>query len=427
MQISTSAQLRTPTSEVLAALDDARAWQRDLYKRLHQQPELSFREHKTAAEMGERLRSFGFEVVEGIGGTGVIGTLRNGPGASVLMRAELDALPVTEQTGLPYASHVEDADEQGQKVGVAHVCGHDMHMACLLGAAFLLATGRDQWSGTAVALFQPGEERGTGAETMVKDHLANHLDKIDVAFAQHLRPLPAGLVYCRPGVFFSEADSIKVTLFGRGSHGSRPQSAVDPIVIAAMVVLRLQTIVSREIAPSEPAVVTVGKMEAGIQSNVIDDHAELFLNIRSYNPTTQTQILDAIRRMVIAECQASASPRAPQFETYGHFPLTNNDDASTKRVRAAFDAIFGDDARDLPAQPESEDFGNIPDALGVPYVYWGIGAIDPALYRKAEVARRVEEDIPVNHSPRFSPVIEPTLSTGTKALVAASMAWLVRS
>lgn len=423
----TSITFQSPTSDVLAGRNDIRDWQQDLYKWLHQHPELSFREHNTAAKMGERLRSFGFDVVEGVGGTGLIGTLRNGPGASVLMRAELDALPIKEQTGLPYESHVEDTDEQGRKVGVAHACGHDMHMTCLLGAASLLASGRDHWSGTAVVLFQPGEERGTGAEAMVTDHLADHLNKIDVAFAQHLRPLPAGLVYCRPGVFFSEADSMKVTLFGRGSHGSRPQSSVDPIVLAAMVVLRLQTIVSREIAPGEPAVMTVGKLEAGIQSNVIDDHAELLLNIRTYNEATQTKILEAIRRIVTAECQASGAPRDPLFEPYGHFPLTNNDDESTKRVRAAFDVVFGDDLREPAAQPESEDFGNIPDALGVPYVYWGIGAIDPALYRKAQQTERIDEDIPVNHSPRFSPVIEPTLDTGTNALVAASMAWLAES
>ena len=427
MQTTTSTKVQSSTSDVLAGLGDIRRWQRDLYKWLHQHPELSFREHNTAAEVAKRLRRFGFDVVEGIGGTGLIGTLRNGPGASVLMRAELDALPIAEQTGLPYASHVEDTDEQGQKVGVAHACGHDMHMTCLLGAAALLSKGRDHWSGTAVALFQPGEERGAGAEAMVKDHLANHLDNIDVAFAQHLRPLPAGLVFSRPGIFFSEADSLKVTLFGRGSHGSRPQSSVDPIVLAAMVILRLQTIVSREIAPSEPAVVTVGKIEAGTQSNVIDDHAELLLNVRSYNQATQTRILDAIRRMVSAECQASGAPGDPLVEPYGHFPLTKNDDESTKRVRTAFDAAFGDDARDLAAQPESEDFGNIPDALGAPYVYWGIGAIDPTLYQKAQSAGRVEEDIPVNHSPQFSPVIEPTLDTGTKALVAASMAWLAQS
>jgi hippurate hydrolase len=223
---------------------------------------------------------------------------------------------------------------------------------------------------------------------------------------------------------FSEADSLAVTVFGRGSHGSRPQSSVDPIVLASMIVIRLQTIVSREIAPNEPAVVTVGKIEAGIKSNVIGDSAQMQINVRSYSQRTQSRVLDAIRRIVMAECQASGSPRDPNFEMFGHFPLTSNDLDSTQRVRTAFDTQFGDRSQDIDAQPESEDFGDIPEALGAPYVYWGIGAIDPERYKKAEDAGRVEQDIPVNHSPLFAPAIQPTLDTGTQALVAASLAWL---
>ncbi|HZX02806.1 amidohydrolase [Kribbella sp.] len=416
----------SPVDSVLAGLDQTRDWQEKFYRRLHQYPELSHREQRTAAEVAERLRSFGYDVHEHVGGTGVIGLLRHGTGPAVLLRADMDALPVQEQTGLDYASSVVVTGEDGQQVPVAHACGHDVHVACLLGAAALLAGDRDSWQGTIIALFQPAEELGDGARRMVDDDLKAIVGKVDVALAQHVLPAPSGTVGTRPGPVLSAADSMRVTVHGRGSHGSMPQASVDPVVLAAMIVVRLQTVVAREVAPADPAVVTVGSIHAGTKSNVIGDHAVLELNVRSYQESTRAAILAAITRIVQAECQASGSPREPEFSLFDRFPPTSNDTATTTRVRAAFDAFFGDRSTDLPLQTASEDFSDIPTALSIPYTYWGIGGIDPDTYHRAEAAGRVAQDIPVNHAPDFAPVIQPTLDTGTQALVVAALAYLGR-
>ncbi|WP_153506063.1 amidohydrolase [Cumulibacter manganitolerans] len=409
---------------VTAAVAATRGWQEDVYRHVHQHPELSHQESHTAALIADRLRALGCEVHEGVGGTGVVGFLRNGDGPSVLMRADIDALPVREQTGLPYASEVTGTDAQGAEVPVMHACGHDVHLTCLLGAAAALSGARDRWRGTAIALFQPAEELGDGARRMVDDGLVALLGAVDVALAQHVLPFPSGTVATRPGAVLSAADSMRVTVFGRGAHGSMPQSSVDPVVLASMIVIRLQTVVSREIAPVEPAVLTVGSIRGGTKSNVIDDHAVLELNLRTYSDQTRARVLAAIRRIVTAECQASDSPREPEFEMYDQFPPTINDTAVTDRVRAAFDRAFGAQSQDLPLQSASEDFSDLPRALGVPYTYWGIGGTDPETYRTAAEAGRVEQDIPVNHSPYFAPLIQPTLDTGTRAMTTAALAWL---
>jgi hippurate hydrolase len=414
----------SPTAAVLSGLDEIRPWQEDFYRHLHQHPELSHQERDTAAEVAQRLGTFGYQVHEGIGGTGVVGVLDNGEGPTVLLRADMDALPVREQTGLPYASTVTARDMEGSEVPVMHACGHDVHVTCLLGASALLASNRDRWRGCVVALFQPAEELGDGARRMVDDGLAKIVGHLDVAFAQHVLPFPSGIVGTRPGSTLSAADSMRITVYGRGAHGSMPQASVDPVVLAAMIVVRLQTVIARETAPTDPAVLTVGSIQAGTKSNVIGDHAVLQLNVRSYDDQTRQAILDAIKRIVTAECQASRSPKDPEFELFDRFPPTQNDQASTARVRAAFDAFFGDRSQDLPLQTASEDFSDIPDALSVPYTYWGIGGIDPGAYQQAAQAGRVSEDIPVNHSPAFAPVLQPTLDTGTQALVVAALAWL---
>lgn len=414
----------SPTARVLGGLDKTRPWREDFYRHLHQHPELSHSEQQTAATVADRLRRFGFDVHEGIGGTGVVGVLSNGAGPTVLLRADMDALPVREQTGLPYASTVTARDADGNEVPVMHACGHDLHVTCLLGASALLADARQDWHGTVVALFQPAEELGDGARKMVDDRLAEVIGHVDAAFAQHVLPMPAGVVGTRPGATLSAADSMRITVYGRGAHGSMPQASVDPVVLAAMIVVRLQTVVAREIAATDPAVLTVGSIHAGTKSNVIGDKAELQLNVRSYSDQTRSTILDAIKRIVVAECQASRSPKDPEFELFDRFPPTQNDPATTARVRAAFDAYFGDRAQDLPLQSASEDFSDIPNALSVPYTYWGIGGIDPDAYHRAAQAGRISDDIPVNHSPAFAPVIQPTLDTGTQAMVAAALAWL---
>lgn len=407
--------IRRRAEAVLARLPEVRAWQEPLYRDLHQHPELSHQERRTAGVVAARLRESGLTVHEGVGGTGVVGLLGNGDGPRVLLRADIDALPVTEATGLPYASSQD---------GVMHACGHDVHVTCLLGAADLFAGATDHWRGTVIALFQPAEEVGDGARGMVADGLADLVGPVDVALAQHVFPAPAGQLRTRSGPVLSAADSMRITVYGRGGHGSMPQATVDPVVLASMIVIRLQTIVSREVDPSQTVVLTVGSIQSGTKSNVIGDHAVLELNLRTFDESVRTAVLSAIRRVVVAECQASGSPRDPEFELYAGFPLTVNDDAVTARVEAAFGEYFGDRTQVMPAGSASEDFSEIPAALGVPYTYWGFGGTDEQAFRAAEAADRVSADIPVNHSPRFAPVIQPTLDTGTQALVVAGLSWL---
>ena len=414
-------------SSTLAGLGSVRAWQEDLYRDLHAHPELSHQERRTAGRVADRLREAGCEVHEEVGGTGVVGVLRNGDGPSVLMRADMDALPVREATGLPYASAVTATDADGNEVPVMHACGHDVHVACLLGAVSLLAADTGAWRGSVVAVFQPAEEVADGAHGMLADGLADLVGTPEVALCQHVLPMPAGSVGTRVGPTLSAADSMRITVHGRGAHGSMPQASVDPVVLAAMIVVRLQTVISRETRPGEPAVLTVGSVQAGTKSNVIPDHAVVALNVRSYHDETRTAILAAVRRIVTAECDASGSPQPPEFELFDRFPLTDNHRDATERVAAAFGRQFGEDVQELPLQTASEDFSDIPVALGVPYTYWGIGGIDPDAYEAARAAGRVAQDIPVNHSATFAPVVQPTLDTGTSALVVAALAWLGRS
>ncbi|HET8781124.1 MAG TPA: amidohydrolase [Pyrinomonadaceae bacterium] len=414
-------------NNVLAHLPATSRWQEQVYKQLHAQPELSFQETKTAVLAASRLRDFGYEVIEGIGRTGVVGVLRNGDGPTVLARADMDALPVKENTGLPYASKLTATTDSGELVSVAHACGHDAHVTCLLGAAELLGKGRSSWSGTFIALLQPAEEVAGGAKAMLADGLAERIPKPDVAFSQHVLAHPAGTIGTQVGPVLSAGDSIRITLHGKGSHGSMPHNSVDAVVLAAAVVLRLQTIVSRETQPGEFAVLTVGSSVAGSKSNIIADRAVLLVNLRTYDMAVRQRMIDSIERMVKAECEASGSPHPPEFEYYDQYPLTANDREVTERITTAFRAHFGPNTVfDLGRVTASEDFSHIPDALGTPYTYWGVGCVDAQKYQQALNAGRLAEDIPVNHSEFFAPVIEPTLSTGTTALVVAALAYLAK-
>ncbi len=411
---------------VLAAAAEARSWQEPLYQDLHQNPELSHAEHRTAAIVADRLRQSGYQVTEEVGGTGVVGILRNGTGPTVLLRADMDALPVQEATGLPYASTVVAPAPDGDgQVPVAHACGHDMHTACLLGAAHLLALGEKHWGGTLVALFQPAEETVDGARGMVDDGLADLVGPVDVVLGQHVAPLPAGYVGAQPGPAFAAADCIRVTVYGRGGHGSRPETTVDPVVLAAAIVLRLQTIIAREVEPGEPAVLTVGSLHAGTKANIIADHAVLELNIRTYNEAVRETILAAIRRIVTAECAASGSPREPEFDLFEHAPLTDNDPDVTARITATFAGVFGADHVIAPPRVlGSEDFSDIARGVSAPDTSGLFGGTDPTVFAKALAAGTLSSDVPSNHSPQFAPVIQPTLDTGTTALVAAALSWL---
>jgi hippurate hydrolase len=417
-----------PTSSiagVLSGLPATSAWQERVYKDIHAHPELSFQETKTAALIASRLNDFGYEVFDGFGRTGVVGILRNGEGQTVLARADMDGLPVRENTGLPYASTLTAVDDTGNTVNVAHACGHDVHVTCLLGAAELLARAANSWKGTFVALFQPAEEVAGGAKAMIQDGLRDRVPRPDVAFAQHVLAYPAGKIGTQAGPILSAGDSIRITLYGKGAHGSMPHNSIDPVVLAALVVLRLQTIVSRETKPGEFAVLTVGSSVAGSKSNIIPDRAVLLVNLRTYDMAVRQRMIDSIERMVRAECEASGSPRPPDFDYFDQYPLTENDAAVTERIASAFRNHFGvETVFDLGRQTASEDFSDIPKAFGTPYTYWGVGGTDPEKYQRALDAGRVEQDIPVNHSEFFAPVIEPTLSNGTQALVVAALTYL---
>ncbi|MCX4774393.1 amidohydrolase [Streptomyces sp. NBC_01260] len=421
MVINESMGMKAHADDVLAGLAGIRSELEDFYKDLHAHPELGHREHRTAARVAQCLTGWGYQVHKGVGGTGVVGVLANGDGPVVLLRADMDALPIREETGLPYASAVTAAGASGREVPVAHACGHDMHVTCLLGAARLMSGSPEAWQGTLVTLFQPAEEPGDGADRMVADGLADRIPRPDLAFAQHVLPYPAGLLGTRSGSFLSAADNLKITVYGRGAHGSAPQAAIDPVVMASMIVVRLQTIISRELAATQPAVLTVGSVHAGTTGNVIPDSAEIQLNVRTYDEATRKDVLAAVRRIVKAECDASRATRDPDYEEGGRFPPTVNDEAITGEVSEAFTAYFGERAHTSELQSASEDFSRIPDAFGIPYTYWGIGCVDPETYRAAEQRGTVAQDIPVNHSARFAPVLQPTLDTGVQALVVASL------
>ena len=398
-----------------------------LYEDVHAHPELSMQETRTAGLAAERLRAAGYEVATGVGKTGVVGLLRNGDGPIVMLRADMDALPVREDTGLPYASTATATDRDGHPVPVMHACGHDMHVACLVGATTLLARARDGWRGTLMAVFQPAEETAEGAQAMLDDPAFRRFPKPDVVLGQHVMVAPAGTLGGRTGVITSAADSFQIRLFGRGAHGSMPQASIDPVVMAASTVLRLQTIVSREIAPTDSAVVTIGSLQAGTKENVIPDEALLKLNVRTFDAGVRTRVLAAITRIVHAEAQASGAPRPPEITALDRYPMVINDPAATERVVEAFRRHFSPDrVVEAPPTSASEDFGSFGTHWGAPSVFWFIGGTDRALYEQAQAAGRVAE-IPTNHNPRFAPVIRPTLETGVEALIVGTYAWVSRT
>jgi hippurate hydrolase len=400
-------------------MDDLIARLTDVYRDLHAHPELSGQEHRTAGIAAAWLRDLGLEVVEGIGGTGVVGILRNGAGPTVLLRADMDALPVTEATDLAHASTVD---------GVMHACGHDVHVTCLLGAADRLTAARESWSGTLVLLVQPAEETVRGAQAMVDDDLFTRVPRPDVVLGQHVAPLPAGMLGLRSGPAFAASDSLRVTLHGVGGHGSRPEATVDPVVMAAATVMRLQTLVSREVSGTDTAVVTVGALNAGTKANIIPDDAELLLNIRSYDEAVRTHLLEAIDRVVRAEAEASRAPRPPDIEVFESAPAAVNDPDAVTRTRGALESVVGAGRLVDPGPVTgSEDVGVLAAAAGAPLVYWLLGGADPAAFAGAatpEQLLRVVAGLPSNHSPQFAPAEDPTLRIGVAALVAAATEWL---
>jgi amidohydrolase len=397
----------------------------ELYKDLHRHPELGFQEHRTAGIVGERLDGLGFDVTTGVGRTGVVAILRNGPGPTALLRADMDALPVREETGLDHASTVTATDEHGKTVSVDHACGHDLHTTCLLGAAEALATARDRWSGTLLLAFQPAEELGAGAQAMVDDGLYERFPRPDVVLGQHVAPLPAGKIAGHAGASYAGSDSLRVRLVGKGAHGSMPEASVDPVVMAAETVLRLQTIVSREIPSTATGVLTVGSIHAGDAANVIPGEAELQLNIRSYDTGVRQRILDAVERIVRGVAVTSGAPQEPTITEIERFPVVVNDAAALSRTLEAFAAWLGPDAiLDPGAGAGSEDVGILATAAGAPLSYWLLGGTDPELFTTGDMSDPALLSVPSNHSPHYAPVIEPTLTLGVTALATAVRTWL---
>jgi amidohydrolase len=395
-----------------------------VYTDIHAHPELSMQETRTAGVAADRLRAAGFDVTPAVGKTGVVGVLRNGDGPTVMLRADMDALPVREETGLPYASKESATDSTGMSVPVMHACGHDMHVTWLVGAATIMAQMRDTWKGTLMPVFQPAEETGAGAQAMIDDGLMTRFPKPDVVLGQHVMVGPAGMIGGRAGVITSAADSLQIRMFGRGAHGSMPQAAIDPVVMAAATVLRLQTIVSRELAATDAAVVTIGSLQAGTKENVIPDEAVIKLNVRTFDEGVRARVLTAITRIVNAEADASGAPKRPEITPIDRYSLVTNDPDATRRVLDAFRSHFPvDRIRQTDPTSASEDFGTFGVQWHAPSVFWFIGGTDPDIYAKAKESGRLGE-LPTNHNPRFAPVLHPTLETGISALIVGSRAWL---
>lgn len=389
---------------------------RSLYVDLHENPELSSHETQTAAKLASRLRELGYEVTEHVGGTGIVAILKNGAGPTVMLRTELDALPVEEKTGLPYASKVHAKDDSGRDVPVMHACGHDVHMALLVGTAQVMAQSKNTWHGTLMLIGQPAEETITGAKAMVQDGLFKRFPKPDVGVALHVgNGLPAGQVGIAPGVYDSNADSLKVTIYGKGGHGSSPSTTIDPIVIAARTILGWQTIVSREVRPGDAAVITVGYIRAGTKNNIIPDEAELGLTVRTFNAETRKRVLESIRRITKGEAEAGGVPREPDVVEYEATDSVYNNPALAQKLKGVLETALGKQnvIVEGPMMP-SEDYSVFVEQ-GVPSLYFSLGGADPQKYAEA---KRTGQTLPSNHSALFAPDVDPALRTGIQAEVA---------
>lgn len=394
----------------------------ELYKHFHANPELSLREEKTSALLAEELRRAGYEVTERVGKWGIVAVLKNGNGPTVLVRADMDALPVTEQTGLPYASTVTTRDSAGNEVGVMHACGHDIHMTSLVGTARVLAQLKDRWQGTLVLIGQPAEEAGGGARRMLADGLFTRFPKPDYCIALHDNAeLPAGMLGYTPGFSAANVDSVDITVRGLGGHGAHPHRAKDPVVLASQIVLALQTIVSREVKAGDPAVVTVGSIHGGTKHNIIPDEVKLQLTVRSYADDVRKQVLEAIPRIVRGQAIAAGMPedRMPLVNIGAEYtPAVYNDPGLTERLAGVFRANFGE-ANVVQRKPSmgGEDFGEYGrTADKIPICMFSLGAVSPEEYAASE---RTGKPLPGLHSPLFAPAPEPTLKTGVTATTLA--------
>lgn len=428
-------EFATRVKNVLEPLYDLLGSLVEQYMDFHRNPELSGAEVRTADRVVDELRRAGYDVVDGIGGYGVVGILRNGDGPVVMLRADMDGLPVAEETRLPYASTRTATDETGSSVPVSHACGHDAHLTCLLGSATLLANARHDWSGTLLVLAQPAEESANGAVAMLRDGVYERAGTPDVALAQHAVPLPAGAIGHREGPIMAASAVVHVTIFGTGGHSSVPHAGTDPVVIAAHVITRLQTIVSREIDPNEFAVVSVGTVQAAGRPNIIPDRVELGISVRSYGDEVQDHLIEAIRRIVYAEVDAADGDRKPEIVVAESVPVNSNSPAHSRLVRASHERFFGDGrVVDAPRLAAGEDFpyfgvagsGTYYDGSAVPTVYWLLGSTDLDVWQAApgDTPEAKLTSLPINHSPNYAPAPRPTIQMGVQALVAGALAFL---
>lgn len=406
-----SAQNTPLDKQVSSVLPDAQT----LYLDLHQHPELSSHETRTAAELANHLRTLGYEVTEHVGGTGVVAILKNGAGPTVMLRTELDGLPVEEKTGLAYASKVRTKDDSGRDVGVMHACGHDVHMAALFGTAAIMARNKDSWHGTLMLVGQPAEETITGADKMIKDGLFTRFPKPDIGIAMHdTNGLPFGKVGITPGYAKANADSVRITVFGKGGHGAQPHTTVDPVLIAARIAVTVQSIVSREIKPGDAAVITIGYIQAGTKNNIIPDDAQMGFTVRSYKPDVRQHLLAGIERVAKAEAMAAGAEKMPLVEKYESTSAVYNDPVLTQHLAATLEGVLGKGTV-VTEDPimTSEDYSYFVEQ-GVPSFYFTLGVADP---QKLADAKSAGKQLPSNHSPLFAPVPEPSLKTGMTAEV----------
>jgi len=390
-----------------------------LYMDLHRNPELAFHEQRTAAELAQRVKALGFEVTTGVGGTGVVAILKNGAGPVVMLRTELDALPIEEKTGLPFASTVKTKNDAGELVPVSHMCGHDLHMSAWVGTAQLMAQNKGLWHGTLMLVGQPAEEIVSGATAMLRDGLFTRFPKPDFALGVHDEmSLPAGVIGFHSGYFRAKSTGLDMIVYGKGGHGAYPQNAIDPVVIAARIVLGLQTIVSRENDANDPAVITVGSIHGGSASNIIPDQVKLQITVRSLDPAVQKRLLAAIARQAKGEALAANAPKEPLIETKSNTDAVYNDPELTQRMVAAARAALGADrVVEMPAQMGGEDFSQF-GLAGGRSVLLHVGAVDAT---KLEESKKTGVPVPGVHSPLWAPVREPTL----KAAIGAETAILM--
>lgn len=387
-----------------------------LYQHLHANPELSLMEVKTAARMADEVRKLGYEVTEKVGGNGVVAVLKNGPGPVVLVRTDMDALPVTEQTGLPYASRVRMKDRSGTEVGVMHACGHDIHMTCWVGTARMLAALKDRWSGTLVLIAQPAEEIVAGARMMLDDGLYRRFPKPDVCLALHSDPhQPAGVVSYSEGLALANSDSVDIVVKGRGGHGAAPHQTIDPVVLAARIILDLQTIVSRERNPFDPVVITVGSIHGGTKHNIIPNEVRLQLTVRTTTPQVRDDVLKAIDRVARA---AAAGARAPDPEVRVNLeeytPATYNDVPLARRTGGVFRAALGDaNVKSRPPMMGAEDFGRLSTG-NTPILMFFLGTVSQEKYAAAQQPGAAP--LPGMHTDAYAPLPEPSIRTGVRSM-----------